>query len=157
MLLTEDETERQALAEELESENLRRRAEEQRIFQEAANQVEGTDPRILVLRGADWNTGVIGIVASRLLERYRCPVFLFSEVNGLLIGSGRSVPSVDLFALLTRHRELFLRFGGHRLAAGATIEPGTFETLKSALEADLRPLTRTGSRFRRSRRRLQRS
>ncbi len=137
LLLTEDDAERTALAAELESENLRRRAEEQRIFQEALAQVGGSDPHILVLRGTDWNTGVIGIVASRLLERYRCPVFLFSEVNGLLIGSGRSVPAVDLFALLTRHRELLLRFGGHRLAAGATIEYGTFETLKTALEEDL--------------------
>lgn len=137
MLLTEDETERQTLAAELESENVRRRAEEQRIFSEAQKQVTESDPRILILRGENWNTGVIGIVASRLLERYRCPVFLFSEVNGLLIGSGRSVPAVDLFALLTRHRELFLRFGGHRLAAGATIDPGTFETLKTALYQDL--------------------
>jgi single-stranded-DNA-specific exonuclease len=137
LLLTEDEGERQALAAELESENIRRRTEEQRILKEAEAQIKESEPRILVLRGTDWNTGVIGIVASRILERRHCPVLLFSEVNGVLVGSGRSVGSVDLFALLTRHRELLVRFGGHRLAAGATVAISAFETLRTALSDDL--------------------
>ena len=144
LLLTKDGEERKTLAAELESENVRRRAEEQRIFSEAEAGIAEEDPRILVLKGKDWNTGVIGIVASRLLERFRCPVFLFSEVNGLLVGSGRSVPAVDLFALLTRHRELLLRFGGHQLAAGATVDPDAFETLKKALSDDLSQRFPTG-------------
>ncbi len=137
LLLTDDPAERETLAAALEGENVRRRAEEQKIFREAEAQIQKADPRILILKGADWNTGVIGIVASRLLERYRCPVFLFSEVNGQLVGSGRSVPAVDLFALLTRHSELLLRFGGHRLAAGATLECDAFETVRTALDDDL--------------------
>lgn len=137
LLLTDDEAERKALSAELESENVRRRAEEMRILKEAEAQIDENDPRILVLCGTDWNTGVIGIVASRLVERFRCPVLLFSEVNGVLIGSGRSVPTVDLFQLLTGRKELLLRFGGHRLAAGATIEINAFETLKTALQNDL--------------------
>ncbi len=140
LLLTEDDAERRLLAEELESENVRRRAEEQRIFAEAEAQITETDPRILVLCGRDWNTGVVGIVASRLLDRCRCPVMLFTESNGQLVGSGRSIPSVDLFALLNRHKELFVRFGGHRLAAGATIEPDGFDAVRSALENDLAEL-----------------
>ncbi len=138
LLLTNDDAERQMLAAELEGENVRRRAEEQRIMKEAELQIAEPDPRILVLRGTDWNTGVTGIVAARLLERFRCPVLLFSEVNGLLIGSGRSVPAVDLFALLTRHKEYCVRFGGHRLAAGATIEPERFDEMRTALTEDLR-------------------
>ncbi|MBQ5991726.1 MAG: single-stranded-DNA-specific exonuclease RecJ [Clostridia bacterium] len=137
LLLTDDEAERKTLAAELEGENVRRRAEEMRILKEAEAQIDENDPRILVLCGTDWNTGVIGIVASRLVERFRCPVLLFSEVNGVLIGSGRSVPAVDLFQLLTGRKELLLRFGGHRLAAGATIEINAFETLKTALQNDL--------------------
>ena len=137
LLLAEDASERQALAAELESENVRRRAEEQQIMKEAEAQIAETEPKILVLRGSNWNTGVIGIVAARLLERYRCPVLLFSEVNGLLIGSGRSVPAIDLFALLTRHHANFLRFGGHRLAAGATMEPERFDAVRKALAADV--------------------
>lgn len=140
LLLTEDEDERQALAAELESENVRRRAEEQRITEEASAQITASEPRILVLCGTDWNTGVIGIVASRLLEQFHCPVLLFSESNGYLVGSGRSVPAVDLFALLTRHKELFVRFGGHRLAAGATIEKDRFEEVRHALSEDLQSL-----------------
>ena len=137
LLLTEDEAERRAIATELESENVRRRAEEQRIFTEAEAQVTEADPRMLLLRGENWNTGVIGIVASRLVERHHCPVMLFSEGNGQLIGSGRSVPAVDLFALLTRYRAFFTRFGGHKLAAGAAMEPDRFEALKAAIDADL--------------------
>ena len=138
LLLTEDEAERRALAAEMEGDNVRRRTEEQRILKEAEAQITEAEPRILVLKGKDWNTGVIGIVASRILERHHCPALLFSEVNGQLVGSGRSVPAVDLFQLLTRHQDLLLRFGGHRLAAGATIEPGTFETLRTALSNDLK-------------------
>lgn len=137
LLITEDEEERQTLAAELESDNVRRRAEEQRILAEAEREIREPDPRILVLRGSDWNTGVIGIVAARLTERYHCPVILFSEVGGALIGSGRSVPAVDLFQLLSRHKTLFSRFGGHRLAAGATIEPARFEEVRTALANDL--------------------
>ena len=137
LLITEDEGERQTLAAELESDNVRRRAEEQRILAEAEREIQEPDPRILVLRGSDWNTGVIGIVAARLTERYHCPVILFSEVSGALIGSGRSVPAVDLFQLLSRHKTLFSRFGGHRLAAGATIEPARFEEVRTALANDL--------------------
>ena len=140
LILSEDGEERQTLAAELESENVRRRAEEQRIFREAVAGVRDTSPRILVLCGTDWNPGVTGIVASRLLEQYHCPVLLFTEANGYYVGSGRSVPSVDLFALLTRHKELFARFGGHRLAAGATIEKERFETVADALSEDLRNL-----------------
>ena len=137
LLLTEREDERQSIASELESENVRRRAEEQRIFAEAEAQIKESEPRILLLRGADWNIGVIGIVASRFVERYRCPVMLFTEVNGLLVGSGRSVPAVDLFTLLTRHQSFFTRFGGHRLAAGATLHPAQFEELKAAMQKEL--------------------
>ena len=137
LLLSDDPEERKAVATELEQENVRRRAEEQRIFNEASAQITETDPRILILRGTDWNSGVIGIVAARLLERYRCPVMLFTEVNGQLIGSGRSVPAVDLFSLLSRHAQRFTRFGGHRLAAGAAMPSESFEPLKEELRADL--------------------
>ena len=137
LLLTEDDAERKEIATELESENVRRRAEEMRIFTEAEAQISETEPRILVLRGENWSTGVIGIVASRLVERHHCPVLLFSETNGVLTGSGRSVPAVDLFALLTRHQGLFSRFGGHRLAAGATLPSERFDTLKTELSIDL--------------------
>ena len=137
LLLTEDAGERQQLAVELEQENVRRRAEELHILQEAQNEITDKNPKILILRGKDWNSGVIGIVASRLLERFHCPVLLFTESNGQLIGSGRSVPSVDLFALLSRHAEWFVRFGGHRQAAGATLAPERFESMKAELTADL--------------------
>ena len=80
---------------------------------------------------------LFGNVASRIAEQRHCPVFLFSEADGMLTGSGRSVPAVDLFALLSRHRELFTRYGGHRLAAGASLPEERFEEMKNALCDDL--------------------
>ncbi len=144
LLLTEDASEREMLSTELEQENIRRRAEEQRIFREAEAQITDSDPRILILCGTDWNTGVVGIVSSRLVERHHCPVILFSDTGDTLTGSGRSVPAVDLFALLSRHKELFLRFGGHLLAAGATVEKSAFTAVKQALEQDLAERFPTG-------------
>lgn len=69
-----------------------------------------------------WNHGVIGIVASRLVERYAKPVILFTAEDGVCVGSGRSVKGVHLFQALNSMPELFERFGGHEMAAGLTIK-----------------------------------
>ena len=68
------------------------------------------------------NHGVIGIVASRLVERYAKPVILFTAEDGVCVGSGRSVKGVHLFQALNSMPELFERFGGHEMAAGLTIK-----------------------------------
>lgn len=138
LLVTEDSVRRDALAQELERANTDRREEEQRIFEAALAMVpSGAQPRVLLLSGKDWNVGVIGIVASRLVERFNCPVLLFSEADGELVGSGRSVPAVDLFALLSAHSTLFSRFGGHALAAGVTMAASSFDALFRALDASI--------------------
>lgn len=121
LLLCESETERAALAEELEQENTRRRSEEARILREAEEKITETDPRILVLVGEDWNAGVVGIVASRLMERYGCPTLLLTSGTDGVVGSGRSPQEIDLFQLLSRFSSYFLRFGGHAQAAGITL------------------------------------
>src|SRR5919201_2008639 len=86
-----------------------------------------------VLWGEDWHEGVIGIVASRLVERYHRPVVLIAGTDGLWKGSGRSIPSFDLHAALgacARHLE---RFGGHRAAAGLSILPERVEAFAYAV------------------------
>src|SRR5690606_35657187 len=76
----------------------------------------------LVFSGAGWHRGVIGIVASRLVERYHRPVFILSEdeETGLAQGSGRSIPTFHLLQALEMMPDLFTKFGGHRQAAGVT-------------------------------------
>ncbi|MBR0081950.1 MAG: single-stranded-DNA-specific exonuclease RecJ [Clostridia bacterium] len=138
LLLAEEDGARRALAAELENANTARRAEEQRILKEAEAQIDPTVHHlVLMLRGEDWNPGVIGIVAARLTEKYGCPTMLFTREGTELVGSGRSVPKIDLFELLTRHAAYFTRFGGHAGAAGAAMEEASFEECRAAIERDL--------------------
>ncbi len=114
------------LARRLTDENARRQAEESAIVTLARRIVEG-DPDIgghnlLVVAGPDWHRGVIGIVASKLTESYHKPALVLSIADGLAHGSGRSIRGFDLLAALESCREVFLKFGGHRQAAGVTLE-----------------------------------
>jgi single-stranded-DNA-specific exonuclease len=103
-----------------------------------------------VLAGEDWHEGVIGIVASRLVERFNRPVVLIAGTDGEWKGSGRSVGSFDLHAGLAACSEHLARFGGHRAAAGLSIEPERVDAFAAAFAAhadsvladvDLRPTT----------------
>lgn len=139
LLLAGDEQDRVHYAEELEEANNARKAEEQRILSEAEAQIDPSGRySILMLRGEDWNPGVIGIVASRIMEQHGCPVLLFTRRGEYLVGSGRSVPEVDLFGLLSEHAECFVKFGGHKLAGGATLRADRFEACREALDLTLR-------------------
>ncbi|HZT92743.1 MAG TPA: single-stranded-DNA-specific exonuclease RecJ [Gaiellaceae bacterium] len=156
LLLTEDDAEAQALAGELESLNRERQAVEERILREAVEQVESWPEsrrrrRGYVVAGEGWHEGVIGIVASRLVERYHRPVVLVAGAEGEWKGSGRSVPAFDLHAGLAACSSHLERFGGHRAAAGLTIRPERVETFAHAFaghcdaalsDDDLRPSTR---------------
>ena len=81
--------------------------------------------RAYVVAGEDWHEGVIGIVASRLVEKFNRPVVLIAGGEGDWKGSGRSIPSFDLHGGLGACSELLERWGGHRAAAGLSIAPGT--------------------------------
>src|SRR5207253_7911637 len=85
-----------------------------------------------VAAGADWHEGVIGIVASRLVERYHRPVVLIAGTDEAWKGSGRSIPSFDLHGALGACAEHLERFGGHRAAAGLSILPGNVEAFAAA-------------------------
>jgi single-stranded-DNA-specific exonuclease len=156
LLLTEDDDEARTLADELESLNRERQAVEERILREAIDQVESWPEsrrrrRGYVVAGEGWHEGVIGIVASRLVERYHRPVVLIAGTDGEWKGSGRSVPAFDLHGGLGACASHLERFGGHRAAAGLTIRPERVETFAHAFAAhcdqtlsddDLRPSTR---------------
>src|SRR5947209_17772521 len=128
LLLTDDADEARRLANELEELNRERQAVEARIFREAAQQVESwpaekRERRAYVVAGEDWHEGVIGIVASRLVERFNRPVVLIAGSDGDWKGSGRSIASFDLHGGLGACSELLERWGGHRAAAGLSIQP----------------------------------
>ncbi len=114
------------IASELENHNQIRQAQESAIMQEALAQIESTadfiHDRALIVSGENWNAGVIGIVASRLVERYHRPVFVLAREKETYVGSARSIKGVPLFDLMQRISDVFLRYGGHDMAAGLTVE-----------------------------------
>jgi len=153
LLLTEDAAEASRLAQELEALNRERQAIEERILRAATEEIEGwPEPerrqRGYVVAGADWHEGVIGIVSSRLVERYGRPVVLIAGTDGDWKGSGRAPASFDLHGALAACAAELERFGGHRAAAGLTIRPDRVEAFRRTFAAhadavlsddDLRP------------------
>ncbi len=137
LLLTEDAAEARRLAEELERLNRDRQALEEGILREALAQVaDWPDARrrrsAYVLASEEWHQGVIGIVASRLVERFHRPVVLIAGGEGEWKGSGRSIPAFDLHAGLAACAGELVRFGGHRAAAGLSIRPERVEAFADA-------------------------
>lgn len=139
LLLTEDPAEAASLAERLERLNTERQALDGRILEEALAMVEETgDPENIasyVLASEGWHAGVVGIVASRVVERYGRPTFLISVENGVGKGSGRSISRFDLHRGLTACGDLLERYGGHRMAAGLTIRADRVEAFRDRFEA----------------------
>jgi single-stranded-DNA-specific exonuclease len=138
LLLTEDEREARLLAAELELLNRERQGVEDRILREALAQLdEWTETqrrrRAYVLAGEEWHRGVIGIVASRLVERTHRPVVLIAGGEDEWTGSGRSIPAFDLHAGLADCAHLLGRWGGHRAAAGLSVAPENVEAFAAAL------------------------
>ncbi len=145
LLLTDDAGEAARLAERLEELNRDRQAVEDRILRAAVEQVEGwpvekRERRGYVVADEGWHEGVIGIVASRLVERYRRPVVLIAGTaqggsDGNWKGSGRSIAAFDLHGALEACSGLLERFGGHRAAAGLSISPENVEAFAAAFAA----------------------
>ncbi len=125
LLLTDDPDEALRLARRLEELNVERQSLDQRILDEALAQVERTgDPERdagFVIAGDGWHPGVVGIVASRVVERYGRPAFLIAFDGDIGKGSGRSISRFDLHAALLACGDLLERYGGHHMAAGLTI------------------------------------
>ena len=127
------------LAERLDEENSRRRAEETEIARAASRQVE-TNPEVgahnvLVVWGAGWHRGVIGIVASKLVDRFCKPAVVLSVDGEVAYGSARSIPGFNLLGALEACSDVFDRFGGHRQAAGMALDASRLSELRSRLGA----------------------
>ena len=127
------------LARQLSEENTRRQEQEAAILAEARRIID-KDPEIgahnvLVVAGDGWHRGVIGIVASKLVELYCKPAIVLAVADGLAHGSGRSIAAFDLLGALETCGDVFLRFGGHRQAAGVTLEATRVTELRRRLAA----------------------
>lgn len=125
LLLTGDRLTAKSLALELNRYNQDRQNIENKVLLDAISRIEKdglSNSSSIVLASATWHEGVSGIVASRLIERYNRPTILFTEKDGVLKGSGRSIPNVNIFAALSHCRELLIGFGGHQAAVGVRLK-----------------------------------
>ncbi|MDD4324496.1 MAG: single-stranded-DNA-specific exonuclease RecJ [Eubacteriales bacterium] len=138
LLLTDDAEQAPLLAAQLESLNSQRKIIEENIFVKSCQQIETEypegNPPIVIVHGKDWHLGVLGIVASRLVERYHCPAIVLSDEGDLLKGSGRSYANFNLLALLDFAAADLLQYGGHEQACGLQVDRGRLDALKQSLK-----------------------
>ncbi|HOB87012.1 MAG TPA: single-stranded-DNA-specific exonuclease RecJ [Bacillota bacterium] len=140
LLLEREEEKARVLAASLRQENQNRRATEQKILEEAVAMVEArpeeAGEKVITLAGEGWHRGVIGIVASRLVERfYRPAVLVAVDREGIGHGSARSVPGFNITGALAACADLLHKFGGHQLAAGLTMEARHIGELRRRLNS----------------------
>ena len=136
LLTTTDPITAQAVAEELQATNLERQTIERAIHEEARldviNQSEGAD-KVIVVAGEGWHPGVIGIVASRLVDEFYRPTMVISIHDGIGKGSCRSIENCNIYEALKSAEDLLLQFGGHHQAAGFSIEEANIPALRERL------------------------
>jgi single-stranded-DNA-specific exonuclease len=138
LLISENETEAMEIAAVLDAENRERRNVDDETFREAVEMIETQydlqSDAVLVLHRENWHSGVIGIVASRVVEKYFRPTVMIATVNGVGKGSVRSIPGFDIHHALSQCADLLLAFGGHKYAAGLTINTEQVLALRQRLQ-----------------------
>ncbi|HSI71994.1 MAG TPA: single-stranded-DNA-specific exonuclease RecJ [Fimbriimonas sp.] len=140
LLIEQDPEAAKGLADLIENANIERKAEQQRIVEEAIEMVEETEAHkrwVVVVCKEGWHSGVVGIVASRLVETYYRPAFVLTHdpVSGLVKGSARSIAGFHLADAIRANWELFIGGGGHAMAAGCSFEHANLEAVCDALHS----------------------
>lgn len=138
LFLTDDPRRAQTLAMALCEQNKQRQATENQILEQALQKLrreyDPLEDQVIVLAGEEWHHGVIGIVSSRICDRYACPTVLIALEDGIGKGSGRSVKGFNLYEALCDSAPLLERFGGHELAAGLTIREENIQQFHENME-----------------------
>lgn len=139
LLLSESEEETLSIAERLDRTNSERQRIEEEVYQEALAQLMGKGfDAAIVLFSEGWHTGVIGIVASRIAEKFNRPTFVFTMENGIAKGSVRSIPAFDVYNGLSSCSDILLSFGGHKQAAGVKLDTSNISIFEERMNAVVR-------------------
>ena len=142
LLTTADREVAERIAAHLEQNNQQRQAIEQDITDQALRQiaeaVDFRDDLVIIVMGEEWNSGVIGLAAGRICEKYHFPAIVLSRQGDTAVGSCRSIPGVNIHAMLTICKDLFERFGGHEQAAGLTMPAALVPELRRRLNLAIR-------------------
>jgi single-stranded-DNA-specific exonuclease len=138
MMIKPDPTQAFQIAQQLEQENRRRRIFDERTFEEAIpiadKLLENKSRRSLVIHKPHWHAGVIGIVASRLVDRYHLPTVLLTTIDSVAKGSARSITDFDIHSALKKCGHMLVEYGGHKHAAGLSMEENMVDEFREALD-----------------------
>lgn len=145
VLLTNNAEDAKSVAAEIEKYNQERKGLDRNITQEALDIIERDtfyqDSFTTVVKKQGWHKGVVGIVASRLIETYYKPTIVLVEDEGVLSGSVRSIEGIDVYEMLSLCEEHLIQFGGHSMAAGLKLKSENFEAFRSAFDQVVRKFT----------------
>jgi single-stranded-DNA-specific exonuclease len=134
MLLAGSENKALEYSQHLDDLNVQRRIDQDKIYKEAIKQADKyKNDSVLVLSGVDWNHGIVGIVASKILERYKKPAFVLQEIDDIAKGSARSYGNFSAADALKASKEIITKGGGHKLAAGVTLPKENIDAFRRAL------------------------
>ena len=135
-LMAEDPVTARALAEQIEQYNIERKQVTEDIVKDVINKIESSDKKQknVIMVSGEYHEGVLGIVASNIVEKYQKPVFIMNEKEGILKGSARSIFDFNIYVAMNKISDLFLAFGGHTLAAGFSFEQSNFEKIEDFLD-----------------------
>ncbi len=139
MFLSDDEKVVKDIFDKVNTDNQQRQKSCEEIFKDGYNKfINVSSNRAVILKSDEWQTGLLGIVASKLSEEFSRPTLLFVEKDGSLRGSGRSISGINLYEMLSSMKELFITFGGHAQACGLTILKENFEEFQKRAELYLK-------------------
>ena len=135
-LMAEDPVTARALAEQIEQYNIQRKQVTEEIVKDVISKIENSDKKQknVIMVSGEYHEGVLGIVASNIVEKYQRPVFIMNEKDGILKGSARSIFDFNIYVAMNKISDLFVAFGGHTLAAGFSFEKSNFEKIEEFLD-----------------------
>lgn len=135
-LMAEEPVTARALAEQIEQYNIQRKQITEDIVKDVISKIENSEKKQknVIMVSGEYHEGVLGIVASNIVEKYQKPVFIMNEKEGVLKGSARSIFDFNIYAAMNKISDLFLAFGGHTLAAGFSFEKSNFKKIEEFLD-----------------------
>ena len=135
-LMSEEPVTARALAEQIEQYNIQRKQITEDIVKDVISKIENSEKKQknVIMVSGEYHEGVLGIVASNIVEKYQKPVFIMNEKEGILKGSARSIFDFNIYVAMNKISDLFLAFGGHTLAAGFSFEKSNFEKIEEFLD-----------------------
>ena len=143
-LMAEEPVTARALAEQIEQYNIQRKQVTEDIVKDVISKIENSEKKQknVIMVSGEYHEGVLGIVASNIVEKYQKPVFIMNEKEGVLKGSARSIFDFNIYIAMNKISDLFLAFGGHTLAAGFSFEKYNFEKIEEFLDKEFEEFKR---------------